>query len=156
MDVVSLTWDYGTLAISHYIISSLQGWNGPNQWAVWICASCSVPVWEQTCSRNCPVILWRFTRPSVSRVMNQLPTWRFQKELPAIEGKRSREAKLGRGLWKMATDARLPASCVYECICKHPLNYSEGPVPMEVLLISHTAKEDFVLSVLTICCTEYT
>ena len=88
-------------------------------------------------------------------VISQLPTWGFWKELPAVEEKRSCEAKLGRGLWKMATYSRLPASCVYECICKHPLNYFEGPLLMEVWLISHTATEDFVLSVLTICHTEY-
>lgn len=43
------------------------------------------------------------------------------------------------------------------CIWIHlwHLNYSEGPLLMEVWLISHTAKEEFVWSVLTICHTEY-
>lgn len=72
-----------------------------------------------------------------------------------MEGKRSHEAKSGHGLWKMATYSSPPASCVYECTCKHPLNYFEGPLLMEVWSISHTAKEEFVLSVLTICHTEY-
>lgn len=72
-----------------------------------------------------------------------------------MEGKRSHEAKSGHGLWKMATYSSPPASCVYEYTCKHPLNYSEGRLLMEVWLISHTAKEEFVLSVLTICHTEY-
>lgn len=88
-------------------------------------------------------------------VISWLPTQGFWKELPAVEGKRSHEAKSGHGLWKMATYSSPPASCVYEYTCKHPLNYSEGRLLMEVWLISHTAKEEFVLSVLTICHTEY-
>jgi hypothetical protein len=54
----------------------------------------------------------------------------------------------------LATYSRWPGSCVYECICKHPPNYFEGPMLMEVWYISHTAQGGFCLSVLTTCHTK--
>lgn len=94
--------------LSDFIISSMQGWYGPNQRAVWICAPCSVPVREQTFTRNCRVTpkIYQSVNLSPGDSSNYLP--RAPRGAPC-NGRGGSKASLRHWLWKIWQHERLPA-----------------------------------------------
>lgn len=88
--------------------SCRQGWYGPNQRAVWICAPCSVPVREQTFTRNCRVTpkIYQSVNLSPGDSSNYLP--RAPRGAPC-NGRGGSKASLRHWLWKIWQHERLPA-----------------------------------------------